>query len=242
MKKEKGITLIMIIIIIVVALLLVATGVMILNKKSTKTIEDNDLNSNQSIIENTQQEELTKENEEEKNYEIVDETQMFNWVSIDVKGKGLQDSGMSYDDPLVNNFSANINSKASEIMKQYPNSAYGNKVYFSKLDNIGSASILSNVEMDYDQEKDNISCFYFDIYTADEFYINDFQLVGLKSSKLKEKLGEPYAIVNDYYVYRYNNGYILINFLITTRYVQIVKNEYTSNVVFLDNFLNDINN
>lgn len=245
-ENKRGIALINLVIMVVITILIIFVGIFFIFINKNKEKEENSTNNIQinEIEKNTTNEEqlnIVNENsetqievEKEKNYEIIDENQLLNWDTVVVKGKGLQDSGDYYVDELVNNFTANFNDKASNVMSKYPNSTYEDKVYFSKLDDSGiAASGLTNVMMRYDKDKDLITCFDIDVYTADEFYLNNIQLAGLKNSEIESLLGKPFAdVTNDagttYHVYRFNGGYILIHVFMKTRYIKVVKSDYAS--------------
>ena len=180
----------------------------------------------------------SEESQEEEWITIVDENQMFDWTNVTVKGSGLQeDNGYGWEDEKVNNFTASINDAASKVMNTYPCGTNGDKVIFCKVDEYGYAKHNSQVNMYYDKDVDKIKMFTIDMYTSDEFYINDVQLKGLKKSEVKEKLGEPYAIIDGCLVWKYNGGYIMISFLMNASHVYVINENYTESHETLHKFL-----
>lgn len=254
MKKEKGISLmgLLLIIIFIVIIGVVCINFIVNNDKNHNMVVQNNSETYTTLelnVINQEQNNTVETNnivEEKADYEIIDQNQMLDWDSISVKGKGFltKEDIWSYDE-LVDNFAASFEDKASSIINKYPNSVYEDRVYFSKLDEDGKADSLTDVTMCYDSEKDIITAFDLDIYTADEFYLNDIQLAGLKTFEIKEKLGEPYARINidtnsPSMIYRYNDGYILINVLMKTRYIQIVRNDYVDSIPKINKFVEKI--
>lgn len=227
-------------------------------KEDTKvesTVENNENKTDEKETDESESESIqtesdtgaeSEESQEEEWITIVDENQMFDWTNVTVKGSGLQeDNGYGWEDEKVNNFTASINDAASKVMSTYPCGTYEDRVTFCKVDEYGRAKHSSNVEMYYDKDADKIKKFSIEMYTSNEFYLNDIQLAEVRKPDISEKLGEPYVILkdlesssyNEYYVWRYNGGYIMINFMIKARYVYVIQNEYTDTSPLLSEFL-----
>lgn len=205
------------------------------NQTDEKETDESESESIQPENESVETEEGTAE---EQWYEIVNESQMLAWDNVTVRGAGLQkDNGYGYEDEKVNNFTASINDSASKVMSTYPCGTYEDRVTFCKVDEHGYAKHSSHVEMYYDKDIDKIKMFTIDMYTSDEFYINDVQLHGLSKSEVKEKLGEPYAIIDGCLVWKYNDGYIMISFLMNASHVYVVNENYTESHETLHKFL-----